>query len=317
MRKFLALLLTFPILALAHGHAGAQVVPPQPAPITDYAGYPGNNELPPGCDANGVIGVTFTVNGGAPVANLQDIDPIHEGDLVVMSWTDVLPVCGDPVNPGPIVLAMKSAPDGTFNPKVDQALDLPYAFGLLVAGQPGSVSYPLPPLDDDTWPGCSGQLDAITGLPLAIVGPDGSYYAHDVPWDHLISSWNGSYPECDAPEVTTTVPTTVPETITTAPEVTTTVPEPTTTTGPALTTTTTIPVALDVTPTEDDVAVAGVVVQQGDSAIAVARAPLPVTGATNPLLTATIAVLALLAGVLMVVAAARKSKNNEDQGVNA
>jgi LPXTG-motif cell wall-anchored protein len=246
----LALLAGGSLLVLAGPRAEAQIlpVPPQPAPVTDYANYPANNGLPPGCDANGVVGVTFTVNGGAPVANLQDIDPINAGDVVVMSWTDVLPVCGDPVNPGPIVLAMKSAKTGSFDPGTDQALDLPYAIGWLYAGQPGSVTYVLPPLNDDSFPGCFGQLDAVTGLPLFIVGPGGSFYSYNVPWDMLISSWNGGYPECETQETTTTTGGT---TSTTEGTTTTSTPESTTTTAPTTTTeapTTTAPSSLTTAP---------------------------------------------------------------------
>lgn len=259
MRRALALtalalaVLAAPLVALS---AGAQAVPP---PVTDYGNYPGNAGVPDGCDASGVTGVSYTVNGGPATSSLGGIDPLNLGDLITMSWTGVSAVCDGT----PIVLAMKSAPGPTFDPGVDQALDFPYAIAYGAAGQGGSLSYVLPNLLDDSFPGCFGQLDSVVGLALNVVGPGGSFYSAAVRGfgpNLLISSWNGGYENCEAPPTTTTTvpevsttvppstttteasPTTVPSVSTTQPpaptttaaEVTTTVPAPTTTRPPAL-----------------------------------------------------------------------------------
>jgi hypothetical protein len=222
------------LLALTSPRAGAQALPP--LPTTDYAGFPANNGLPAGCDAFGVSGVSYSVNGGASVVNFQDIDPISAGDTVVMSWTDVAPACDG----GPIVLSMKSAPGETFDPTVDQELDYPYAVDTMAAGEGGSLSYVLPDLLDDSFAGCFGQLDAIVGLPLQTVGPGGSFYGSALRGDGgphlLIGAWNGGYAQC-VPLVTTT--TTEPTTTTT--EATTTTTEPSSLTTAEPTTTTTVP----------------------------------------------------------------------------
>jgi LPXTG-motif cell wall-anchored protein len=234
-----ALLAGGSLLVLAGPRAEAQIVPPQPAPVTDYANYPANAEVPDGCDAGGVSGVSFRVNGQTPVIGLQDLGPLNAGDTVTMTWLAVGEEC-DPPGTGqvPIVLAMKSAPGPVFDASVDQALDLPYALGFLSAGLgEHSISYVLPDLLDDSFPGCFGQLDAIVGLPLAVVGPGGSFYSSGLRGSGpnlLISAWNGGYELCVAQETTTTTGGTTSTT-----EGTTTTSTPTSTTTTALTTTTT------------------------------------------------------------------------------
>jgi LPXTG-motif cell wall-anchored protein len=233
-----ALLAGGSLLVLAGPRAAAQIVPPQPAPVTDYASYPANAELPLGCDSSGVVGVTFAVNGGTPVGSLGDIGPIDAGDTLTMAWVDILPAC-DPAgtDQSPIVLAMKSAPGPVFDAGVDQALDLPYAIDFMTTGEGGSLTYVLPPLNDDSFPGCFGQLDAIVGLPLAVVGPGGSFYSSGLRGSGpnlLISAWNGGYELCAAQETTTTTGGTTSTTVGTT---TTSTPASTTTTAPTTTTT--------------------------------------------------------------------------------
>jgi LPXTG-motif cell wall-anchored protein len=184
------------------------------------------------------------VNGETPVVGLQDLGPLNAGDTVTMTWLAVGAEC-DPPGTGqvPIVLAMKSAPGPFFDASVDQALDLPYALDFLSAGLgEHSVSYVLPDLLDDSFPGCYGQLDAIVGLPLAVVGPNGSFYSSGLRGggpNLLISAWNGGYENCQTQETTTTTgsttSTTEGPTTTSTPASTTTTEPPTTTTEPATT----------------------------------------------------------------------------------
>jgi hypothetical protein len=207
-------------------HVGAQVTPPQPAPITDYANYPANSGTALGCDASGVHGVEYSVNGGAPLFSLGDLPPIHAGDILEVSWTDVSDACNTPDEVQPIVLSMKSAPGPVFDATVDQFLELPYAIDFM-GPMGGRITYVLPDLSDDSFAGCFGQIDFIVGLPLAVVGPNGSFYsiAFNGQKHMLIDKWNGAYDTCDVPpEVTTTT--------TEAPPVTTTTEAPTVTTAP-------------------------------------------------------------------------------------
>jgi hypothetical protein len=160
-----------------------------------------------------------------------------------MTWLAVGEECDPPgTEQVPIVLAMKSAPGPFFDATVDQALDLPYALDFLSAGLgEHSVSYVLPDLLDDSFPGCFGQLDAIVGLPLAVVGPNGSFYSSGLRGggpNLLISAWNGGYENCQAVTTTTTGSTTstTEGTTTTTPASTTTTAPPTTTTEPPATT---------------------------------------------------------------------------------
>ncbi len=193
------------------------------ASITDYANYPANSGTAPDCDASGVHGVEYTLNGVGPIFDLSELPAINQGDILEVSYTDVADACNTPDSPQPIVLSMKSTAGGEFDPTVDQKLELPYAFDWM-GPIGGRFTYVMPNLGDDSFEGCSGQLDLIVGLPLDIVGPSGSYYSASLNGQKqmLIDSWNGEYDVCQLVppppppvETTTTVaatPTTVTET---------------------------------------------------------------------------------------------------------
>src|SRR3954470_23096631 len=85
-------------LALSGGVAGGQVTPPQPALVTDFAAYPDTPQagLTPGCDESDIAGRSYSVNGGPALGSLQDLPPVHAGDVVSMSWTDVGVDCDPP-----------------------------------------------------------------------------------------------------------------------------------------------------------------------------------------------------------------------------
>jgi LPXTG-motif cell wall-anchored protein len=227
-------------LALIRGTATASA---QTSLVTDYVNYPNTAEaqLPAGCDGTGPQGVQYAINGAAPVASLADLPTLNAGDEIAMSWTGTTPACVGV----PIALAIKVASNPFFDQDDNQDAYVPYGVATSDGG-PGGFTYTLPGLVEFEL-GCNYQLDAIVGVPLAVVGPDGSYYTNAIREANGKASGvttligqakNGAYETCEAPPTTTT---TVPETTTTtAPEVTTTTaPEPTTTTtAPPVTTTT-------------------------------------------------------------------------------
>lgn len=183
--------------------------------VTDFADYPANSGAPDGCDTAGVTGLSYTVNDGDPVADLQNIGPVRAGDVVTATWVDVAAVCDG----SPVAIAIKSAPGPTFDPTADQAMVPPYGSETLTAGTGGSVSFTLPSLERAFYRGCYGQIDAILGNPLHIVGPSGSYYGAALRGggpNLLLSAWNGGYDFCFR-SPTPTPPTTALPTTTTAP----------------------------------------------------------------------------------------------------
>lgn len=222
----------------------------QTALVTDYTNYPATAQaqLPAGCDGGGLFhSEQFSLNGSAPVSDPHNLPAFHEGDTLTMTWDATTQACVG----APVALVIKVAQDPVFDPHDDQYAYVPFAEDTADGG-PGSLSYPLPPLESFGF-NCAFQLDAIVGLPLAVVGPSGSDYspgnraALGKPGSDdrttLIAYRNGAYEACAA-EATTTTSSTVPDTTTsTAPEVTTTTAsEVTTTTAPVETTTTTAPV---------------------------------------------------------------------------
>ncbi len=242
-------------------------------PITDYANYPANSGTSPGCDASGVHGVEFSLNGGAPLFNLASLPAIHAGDELEVSYTDVSDACLEPVNGAaqPLSLAMKSAVGPTFDPTVDQLLELPYVYDDM-GPLGGRFTYVLPDLSDDSFDGCYGQLDLVVGRPLQDVGPNGSYYGFSLNGQKqmLVSAWNGSYDTCE-----------VPPTVTTAPPVADTVPPTTTPAPPTTVNETPTSLQVDQSPSTSVEAPAPTTTRQAGSAVAAAagrRAEMPNTG---------------------------------------
>lgn len=220
--------------------ATAQTLPPL---VTDYDTYPDTPQaqLTPGCDANGDIeGVQFSLNDADPVAGLADLGPVNAGDVLTMTWTGVSDDCvGSAVS---LVVKVSQVP--VFDQNRDQFTPAGgYNTTTLVDG-PGTLSLTLPDLVGFGF-GCAFQLDAIVGVPLAVVGPSGSDYSSSVRGDNqrtTVFSWfNGAYEVCVAATTTTTTgstTTTTEATTTTTEAPTTTVPgttQPTTTTAPSTT----------------------------------------------------------------------------------
>jgi hypothetical protein len=212
-----------------------------PAPITDYANYPlGLGIIPEGCTAQGpdvVEGEQFSVDGGAPVANMRDLGEVANDAVVTMTWTSFAPGCE---NVG-ITLSRKISITPAFN-----AADVQYLNSWSYCG-PGGVPCTAPySLTLDlrlAAPVHCYQLDANIGPPLNVVGPDTAYYSLNSQFNMLISAKNGGTEPC-TPEPCPTNPM-VPEASAECQEATTTTTPPTTpppttsTSAPAGTTTTT------------------------------------------------------------------------------
>jgi hypothetical protein len=163
------------------------------------------------------------------VAGLGDLPELKAGDAVTMNWASVAPQCVGSA----ISLVVKSAPQPFFDPNVDQPVsDGGYIVVRLTGTEPGTLTLIMPDLSQ-LGSACAYQMDAIVGVPLAVVGPSGSFYSaaqrNDDRRTTLISFRNSQYELCAA-QVTTT--TTAPTTTTTVPVVPPTTQPPTTTTAP-------------------------------------------------------------------------------------
>jgi len=286
------------VLAVTSTATAQQALPPR---VTDYSNYPDTPQalLTAGCDFSGVTGVSFSLNDSTPVGNLADLPELQAGDEVTMSWAGVAPACVGSA----LSLTQKDSPQPFFDPTVDQPIGT-YNFATL-SDAPGSLSLTVPDLSG-LGHSCSYQLDAVVGVPLAIVGPSGSFYEASTRGDDrrttLISFRNGSYTICVAQATTTTTqPTT---TTTTPPSTTTTQPTTTTTTTPAATAATTAP-----PPTTEPIATAASAASAAagssqSSQAAQATRTLAATG-TSPW-TAAVGILGLLIGVTLLLLSRRR-----------
>lgn len=181
---------------------------PPPPPIVDYANYPDGiaGLVPPGCNGTNVLeGLQFTVNGGAPNASLSAFT-LAAGDNIVMTWTGFGQGCAG----AGISLSVKEAATQVFDPLDNQQLVLPFAYcgpgGASCDGNTLSLTVPTLTVT------CNFQIDAVIGPPLAVVGPNGSYYNSLTRGDHgkawstaqggtnmLISANNGGIGHCNLP----------------------------------------------------------------------------------------------------------------------
>ena len=172
-----------------------------------------------------------------------------------MSWADIAAGCRDADGQPAIIIGMAAYDAGApiFDPSIDQRL-LP---GWIVCGQ-GQRSCPLVdgrfrlaitvPTTDIA---CNLQVGAGIGLPLAVVGPSGSYYTAAIRGDQgpnlLVGAINFATTPCPATAAETTTPptSTAPAPETTAPPATVAPPvsvAPATAAAPAAAQPTTAPV---------------------------------------------------------------------------
>jgi membrane-bound inhibitor of C-type lysozyme len=177
-----------------------------------YANYPNTlpdgQGMPAGCTAFTLLeGLSFSLNGGAPVANMRDLPTMVGGDVLSMDWSGWTEGCETLVT-----LSVKAASTPDFQPTTDQALvDFAGCSGADDASCTVEGGYHL----ELTMPAtlCNYQTDAVVGPPLDVVGPSGSYYSnvwrfsHQTPQveaagpDMLISADNGGPTNCAPPAV--------------------------------------------------------------------------------------------------------------------
>ena len=180
---------------------------------SNYGAYP-SIAIPAGClDGEAfLVGETYTKNGGQAFPSLREGEGIGEfapGDIIVMKWTSFAggDACATQVG---VSLAVKSSTSPDFDPTIDQALLLNFAYcgpgGTSCAVAGNTLTITMPPVDEgvnqhpDLPPACAYQVDAVLGGPLAVVGPAGSFYGSSLRTNGgpnmLISANNGGPVTC-------------------------------------------------------------------------------------------------------------------------
>src|SRR5215207_8871662 len=259
------------LLALAT-QADAQT-PGDPALlVTDYEAYPNGEDTAAleGCDAGGILtdqdGTGYSLNGGPLQPTLAALGPLATGDVLTASFVATEACQGSVVS-----VTIKDAEQEAFDPTTNQTN---VGYEAVVAGEGlTTVELTLPALPDD----CFYQADHVVGYPLAVVGPDGSFYSPisrgDTGRNMLVDARNGTLTSCTETTTTTgsTTSTTGGSTTTSAPTTTTsratTTSQVTTTTGPR-TITTAGPTTTVVQSTATSIARTGTIPQTGPSSTA-------------------------------------------------
>lgn len=214
------------------------------APITDYASYPAAipADCPPGSPA--VKTLSFANGRGGTAADLRELD-VRRGDTVTMSWTAFAAGCLNQDGSPAIEVGLAGYDQGgaVFDASVDQKLLAGWQACGANAGACTMTNgrYQLQVTLPSTG-ACQMQLDSFIGLPLAVVGPSGSFYSSALRGgeggNRLISAVNFGPQTCEEPTTTTSqsvVPTSTsaPASTTTAPATTTTTPTTTAASSPA------------------------------------------------------------------------------------
>jgi hypothetical protein len=203
--------------------------------VTDYENYPDTPQtaVGPDCDAEDIALNGVRLNGGPLVANLAALPELATGDTVTAELASGPDCVG-----GILSLTIKAADTPTFDPGRNQR-NVAFSYDSVVAlgeGRTTLVELIIPPMPDDD---CFYQLDIVTGYPLAVVGPDGSFYNPASRGDQLrnmlVDFRNGALTACAESATTTTGSTTSTTASTTS--TTSTTGAPPTTTPPSTTTT--------------------------------------------------------------------------------
>lgn len=165
-------------LGVGTGVAGAVVG----APVTDYANYP--SPLPDGCPDGpaAVVGARFDNGRGGEEADLRRL-PLRPGDTLRVSWDDFAEGCTGPSG-APLIAVSLHAYDlatPTFVMNVDQQLldgwvACGAGLGACTRGADGRYELSIPVPGPAQSSQCNTQMGFVIGLPLAVVGPSGSYY---------------------------------------------------------------------------------------------------------------------------------------------
>jgi hypothetical protein len=164
------------------------------------------------------------------VANLAALPELATGDTVTAELASGPDCVG-----GILSLTIKAADTASFDPGRNQR-NVAFSYDAVVAlgeGRTTRLELIIPPMPDED---CFYQLDIVTGYPLAVVGPDGSFYNPASRGDQLrnmlVDARNGALTACTESTTTTTGSTTSttgsPPT-TTPPSTTTTMQSPSTT----------------------------------------------------------------------------------------
>lgn len=189
-------------VGLLAGTAGAAVLDP----VTDYAAYP--SPLPAGCPGGeaSLLGVRFDNGRGNTASDLRQL-PLRSGDTLTMTWEGFAPGCEGLA----VTLAVYSTHGERFDPSSDETLVSHVSW----TDGPNVLSLVVPSAGMDEV--CYLQVDAVLGAPLAMIGPNGSFYnsvlRRDGGPNNLVSAKN--FPaECTepapAPAPAPDVPTTPP-----------------------------------------------------------------------------------------------------------
>jgi hypothetical protein len=176
--------------------------------VTDYENYPDTPQaaVGPDCDAGDITLNGVRLNGGPFVANLAALPELATGDTVTAELASGPDCVG-----GILSLTIKAADTPTFDPGRNQR-NVAFSYDAVVAlgeGRTTRVELIIPPMPDED---CFYQLDIVTGYPLAVVGPDGSFYSPATRGDQLrnmlVDFRNGALTACAESTTTTTGSTT-------------------------------------------------------------------------------------------------------------
>ncbi|MDY7105527.1 MAG: hypothetical protein S0880_30450 [Actinomycetota bacterium] len=183
---------------------------PSPEPVSDFENWP-LGFLPESCRTEGpdaLTNVRFSVDGGPEVPDLRQLNLEPPAQAVTMRWDGFAEGCEDVG----ISLSIKNSGSVQFDPNQNQ-----YGFRTAYCGpEPGMISCTAPfeltlflaPEVGDPAYDCF-QVDASMGPPLAVVGPDGSFYGSlNGVFNTLISAWNGGITPCGIPQPPTSTTTT-------------------------------------------------------------------------------------------------------------
>ena len=126
-----------------------------------------------------LIDARFDNGRGGASSDLHALD-VRNGDTLTLSWIDYAAGCRTPAGDPAIAVSVVAyaAEAGAFDPTIDQ----PLLAGWSSCGageapcEPSSGRYELSVMIPDADVSCTIQSDVVVGLPLAVVGPRGSYY---------------------------------------------------------------------------------------------------------------------------------------------
>ncbi|MDH4148231.1 MAG: hypothetical protein OEY23_23990, partial [Acidimicrobiia bacterium] len=136
--------------------------------------------LPDGCPDGraALVDVRFS-HGGTTVDRLDQIDPSND-DVIEMTWSGYADGCaasdGTPLID--VTLAVYAATSATFDLQENQQLAASATCGPDSSPCDNTdgryrLAVTMPPMELS----CTGQLDAVLGAALDVVGPNGSYYS--------------------------------------------------------------------------------------------------------------------------------------------